>query len=121
MGGAGNIARIAEALAGALERRGLTAELPWYFPSAAEYRAKLQAAGFEVGEITLFPRPTPLPGGIAGWLQIFAGAPLSRVDEAERAGFLAELSERLRPHLQQPDGGWIADYVRLRFRAVKTV
>lgn len=121
MGGAGNIARIAGALAGAFARRGLAAELPWYFPSAAEYRARLQAAGFEVGEIALFPRPTPLPGDIAGWLETFAGAPLSRVAEAERAGFLAELGLRLRPHLQQPDGRWIADYVRLRFRAVKAV
>jgi hypothetical protein len=41
------------------------------------------------------------------------------VPEGERAGFIAELREALRPHLQQPDGSWIADYVRLRFAAVK--
>jgi hypothetical protein len=32
---------------------------------------------------------------------------------------MAELRDELRAHLQQPDGSWIADYVRLRFRAVK--
>ncbi len=119
MGGAGNIAQIAEALTKALERRGLAGELPWYFPGDREYRAKLDAAGFAVEEIRLFPRPTRLPGDICGWLETFAGGPLARVPEAERDGFIAELRAVLRAHLCQPDGGWIADYVRLRFRAVK--
>jgi trans-aconitate methyltransferase len=119
MGGAGNIARIVEALTAALGGRGMAPELPWYFPSAEEYRAKLEAGGFAVEEIALFVRPTPLPGDIAGWLETFTGGSLARVPEDERAGFIAELREALRPHLQQPDGSWIADYVRLRFAAVK--
>jgi trans-aconitate methyltransferase len=117
MGGAGNVAHIAGALTAALGRRGFAPELPWYFPGVAEYRAKLEAGGFTVEEITLFPRPTPLPGDIGAWLETFAGAPLSRLGEDERAPFLAELREALAPHLQQPDGSWIADYVRLRFKA----
>ncbi|MCI0429410.1 MAG: class I SAM-dependent methyltransferase [Rhodospirillales bacterium] len=119
MGGQGNIARIAEALTRGLRRRRLPRELPWYFPSAEEYRAKLQAAGFAVAEIVLFPRPTPLPGDIAAWLEIFASALLARLPADQRPDFIAELREALRPHLQQPDGSWVADYVRLRFRAVK--
>ncbi|HXV25149.1 MAG TPA: methyltransferase domain-containing protein [Alphaproteobacteria bacterium] len=121
MGGAGNIARIAEALTKALSRRGLTADLPWYFPGDREYRAKLGAAGFAVEEIQLFPRPTPLPGDITGWIETFAGAPLARVPEVERDDFIAELRTALQPHLRQPDDNWIVDYVRLRFRAIKAL
>jgi trans-aconitate methyltransferase len=119
MGGAGNIARIVSALTAALERRGLAPDLPWYFPSAEEYRAKLEAGGFELREIALFPRPTPQPGDIARWLETFAGATLARFKKKERAAFVAELRGALRGHLQQPDGSWIVDYVRLRFAAVK--
>ncbi len=118
MGGAGNIACIVEALSAALRRRGLAPELPWYFPGAQEYRAKLEAAGFAVTEIALFPRPTPLPGDIAQWLETFAGASLARLAREERPVFLAELREALRAHLARPDGGWTVDYVRLRFWAI---
>lgn len=118
MGGAGNIASIVAALTAALKRRDLAPELPWYFPDAKEYRAKLEAAGFVVAEIALFPRPTPLPGDIAQWLETFADASLSRLTREERPAFLAELREALRPHLARPDGGWAVDYVRLRFRAI---
>ena len=119
MGGAGNVERIVAALREGLSRRGLDATLPWYFPGAESYRSKLEAGGFAVESIQLFARPTPLPGDIAGWLETFAGAALTRVDEAERAEFLSEMRETLRPHLRQADGSWIADYIRLRFRAVK--
>lgn len=119
MGGAGNIARIVEALTAALQRRRLAPELPWYFPGAEEYRAKLMAGGFAVREIALFPRPTPLPGDIAGWLETFGAGSLARLPESERAAFVAELREALRPQLRQPDGSWTVDYVRLRFAAVK--
>ena len=42
---------------------------------------------------------------------------LLRVPEAERAGVIDEVVEAARPHLQEPDGRWVADYVRLRFAA----
>ncbi|HEX6012037.1 MAG TPA: class I SAM-dependent methyltransferase [Geminicoccaceae bacterium] len=119
MGGAGNIARIVEALTAALGRRGLAPDLPWYFPGAEEYRAKLEAGGFTVAEIALFPRPTPLPGDISGWLETFAGATLARFEGKERKAFMAELRGALRGHLQQPDGSWVVDYVRLRFKSMK--
>ncbi|MCW5774424.1 MAG: class I SAM-dependent methyltransferase, partial [Rhodospirillaceae bacterium] len=63
MGGAGNIATIRNALTAALARRGIDAAAfsPWYFPTAEEYAAKLQAAGFVLRRIELFARPTPLP------------------------------------------------------------
>ena len=119
MGGAGNIARIVEALTAALARRGMAPELPWYFPRPEEYRAKLEAAGFAAEEIALFPRPTPLPGDIGAWIEIFCAGSLARLGDTERQPFIAELREALTAHLRQPDGSWIVDYVRLRFAAVK--
>jgi len=121
MGGEGNVAAIRRALAGAMGRRGLdpSAVDPWYFPGLAEYRAKLEAAGFIVRSIELIPRPTPIPGDIADWLQTFAESFLFAVPEGERPRFLAEVADALAPALRRPDGGWVVDYVRLRFAAAR--
>lgn len=120
MGGAGNVATIRAAVYDALTRRGVDAvgADPWYFPTADEYRARLEAAGFTVQRIEKFPRPTPLPGDVAGWLRTFAQAFLEAVPEGERAAVLAEIQETLRPRLGA-GGVWTADYVRLRFIANK--
>jgi len=121
MGGGTNVATLKAALIAAMDRRGLdgAAAVPWYFPSAGEYRAKLAAAGFRVPMIDLFPRPTPLPGDIRGWLTTFAGAFTDRLPAAERGPFLDEVAAAVAPTLRRPDGQWVADYVRLRFKAVK--
>ncbi|WP_207461925.1 class I SAM-dependent methyltransferase [Azospirillum sp. SYSU D00513] len=120
-GGAGNVGRIVAALKDALARRGLdgAAANPWYFPTAEEYRGRLEAAGFTVATIHLIPRPTPLPTDMAGWLGTFAQSFLNPVREAERAALLAELLDRLAPELRDAGGRWTDDYVRLRFAAVK--
>jgi SAM-dependent methyltransferase len=120
-GGRGNVSRIEAALAGALRRRGRDAEdvNPWYFPGTEEYRRLLEAQSFEVTEMTLFPRPTPLPGDILEWLETFAGSFLSSVPGAERASFLEEVRDALRPGLCDAQGLWTVDYVRLRFAATK--
>lgn len=119
MGGAGNIATVWAALTETLGRRGIDAAAynPWYFPTAEEYQARLEAAGFEIHSMNLFPRPTPLPGDISGWLETFGGAFLSLADAAGRAQIIDELRETLRPTLLAPDGVWVVDYVRLRFSA----
>lgn len=119
MGGAGNVAAIVEALVAGLDRRGLDgrAALPWYFPTPAEYRARLERAGFTVTAIDLFPRPTPLPTGLRGWLATFAQAFTARLPAADHDSFLDEVEAAVRPVLQGADGRWHADYVRLRFAA----
>lgn len=119
MGGAGNVARITAALLAALERRGVGAEgvVPWYFPTPEDYRARLEAHGFAVERMQHFPRPTPLPGDFAGWLETFGEAFLARVPADERAAFVAEVTEALAPDLRRAGGTWTADYVRLRFLA----
>jgi SAM-dependent methyltransferase len=119
MGGHNNIAAIVVALGAVLARRGLDAHRvnPWYFPSAAAYRNKLEEAGFAVLEIRTIPRPTVLPTSIEAWLDTFAGAFFGALPEADRLPARAELVEMLRPVLMDETGTWIADYVRLRFRA----
>jgi trans-aconitate methyltransferase len=117
-GGHGCVAKIRAALRTALAARGLAAaaEEPWYFPSAEEYGARLARAGFTVRSIALFDRPTPLPTGIAGWLETFARGQLAALGGEARAALIAEVCEKLTPELHGPQG-WTADYVRLRFVA----
>jgi len=121
MGGHGCVERIRAALIAALDRRGVAgaAADPWYFPTAEDYGARLVAQGFRVEVITLFPRPTPLPGDVVGWLETFAQTFTAKVPAAERADYLAEVRDALEPWLRDASGQWSADYVRLRFKAVK--
>ncbi len=118
-GGAGNVASIANALSTALVQRGLPARNPWYFPMPAVYRALLEHAGFAVDHLFDFARPTPLPGDVGGWLEVFGDAWLHVAPQAERAAIIAELVATLRAQLCNADGTWVADYVRLRFAAHK--
>jgi len=121
MGGAGNVAAIRGACAAALERRGIDPRPldTLFLPTADEYRARLERAGFTVHTIALFPRPTPLPGELSGWLETFAHSVLGAVPSEERPRVIAEVTEALRPRLFDAERGWIADYVRLRFAAVR--
>jgi len=118
-GGAGCVAAIAGALRAALARRGVDGATvdPWYFPTVEDYRARLEARGFEVEYIALIPRPTPLPGDIVAWLETFAESFTAHLPVAEKPGFLCEVRDALRPTLCDANGSWTADYVRLRFRA----
>jgi SAM-dependent methyltransferase len=118
-GGFGCIATIRTALHAALKRRAIDAAAadPWYFPSDVDYRVKLEAHGFIVRFITLFPRPTPLPGDAAAWLETFAQPFLGAVAPADRPALIAEVCDAMRPTLYSPATGWTADYIRLRFAA----
>jgi len=120
-GGDGCVAKIRTALAAALERRGIDAARinPWYFPTTEDYGGRLRAHGFAVRYIALIPRPTPLPGDITGWFETFAESFTAALPVMQRAAFVDEVRERLRPELCNPEGQWTADYVRLRFAADK--
>jgi trans-aconitate methyltransferase len=121
-GGKGNVHTIVAALESALARRGIDAAPlnPWYFADDDEYRGRLEKQGFTVNTIALIPRPTPLPGDIAGWLQTFAQSFTAALPLAEREDFLREVADLCRPKLCNADGNWVADYVRLRFSATKS-
>ena len=121
MGGHNNTAAIIVALSAVLGRRGLDAHRlsPWYFPSADAYRRKLEDAGFTVEEIVIVPRPTILPTGVEAWLDTFAEDFLGALPVPDRARARAEVADLLRPVLMDETRTWIADYVRLRFRAIR--
>jgi trans-aconitate methyltransferase len=120
-GGFGNVATIVAALEQALRERSIDPGPinPWYNPTADEYRMVLGARGFVVSTIMLFPRSTPLPGNIVGWLETFAQPFAGILSESERAAFFERVAELCRPKLCDNGGHWHADYVRLRFAATK--
>jgi trans-aconitate methyltransferase len=120
-GGHGCVATIKRALIDALGRRGIDGDAldPWYFPAVEDYCARLARGGFAVRYIALIPRPTPLPTSINGWLETFAQSFLAPLADNDRAGFIDEVREAIRPDLCDGDGKWFADYVRLRFAADK--
>jgi trans-aconitate methyltransferase len=120
MGGHNNIAAIIVALSAVLARHGLDARRlsPWYFPSAEGYRKRLREAHFTVDEIAIIPRPTALPTGIEQWLDTFAEDFFAALAEPDRPRARTETADLLRPVLMDETGTWVADYVRLRFRAI---
>ena len=125
MGGLGNIAAIRVALQAVLNEYGIDAEQAAnsFYPSAAEYRALLEAAGFAVERIELIPRPTPLPSGpdgasgMDGWLETFRNGVLDHLPAPDRAAAKAKVVALLQPVLCDANGNWTADYLRLRFKA----
>jgi SAM-dependent methyltransferase len=120
-GGAGNVEAIRTALYAALAARGAdpVAYDPGFFAWPEDYRAKLERRGFRVATLELIPRPTRLPGRLADWLDTFAESFLAALPPDERPALEDEIEAALRPVLCGPDGIWTADYVRLRFAAVK--
>ena len=90
MGGQGNIASIIWALQKVWKLYNFLYRplFPWYFPSVEEYQSKLEKAGFQVENITLYKRPTPLQGqdGLRNWLVMFSENLLQhlKADEKEQ-------------------------------------
>ncbi|QDU78594.1 Trans-aconitate 2-methyltransferase [Polystyrenella longa] len=121
MGGAGNVNITRVALKAALARRGIDGEQydPWYFPSAEEYKSLLEANGFEVQRILLYPRPTPIGREVIHWVQNFGRRFVEPIPESEQPAFMNEVVEQVVPQLEQDEQGYLKDYVRLRFVAVK--
>lgn len=118
-GGHGNVAAIVTAMRAAARIDDGNAALaaPWFYPTPDEYAGLLQAGGFKVLRIGLFPRPTPLPTGMSGWLATFRAPFFDQFgDRADAVRALVE--DLLRPALCDTKGNWTADYVRLRVEAV---
>ena len=121
-GGKGNVKTIRDGIEYAFARRGLewyALPKPWHFPDVKEAKMLLEDRGFAVKTIELFERPTPLPGDVGDWVSTFAHDFLASFDVNDRADFLQDVIKFCRPTLMAPDGTWVADYVRLRFEAVK--
>ena len=111
MGGAGNLARLREALDDVLVMRGYgppTYAANWY-PGVEEFVAVYEAAGFEDIDARLVERPTLLEHGVESWVLAFRKGWLDRagVPEEERREIASAVADRV--------GTDTADYVRLRF------
>jgi trans-aconitate methyltransferase len=120
-GGDGNIKCIVSAIERVMDRNpdfgGF--ENPWFFPSADSYAHALREGGFHVELSETFPRPTPLTTGLQPWLKIFADHVIAKLSEDQVTRFLDAVENLVRPSLFTTGGGWVADYVRLRFSATK--
>lgn len=112
---------------------------PWYFPSAESY-SKVQASfpidlcrssfdagkqllvseGFEVVNISLVPRPTPLTGHLLEWLRLFTKVStfFQGIDSEETELMLREVADVCEVDAKDMDGDrWMMIYVRLRVLA----
>jgi trans-aconitate methyltransferase len=120
MGGHGNIAAIRVGLMAVLAKHGFgdAEEGVNYYPTADAYARRLQSHGFKVERMALIPRPTPLEkGGMRGWLKTFRRGVLDSLPQPIRETVVEETCALLAAALQDEDGNWVADYVRLRFIA----
>lgn len=119
-GGYQNAVQIHGALRKAFRKRQLDYRFSCWFPTVGEYAVLLEQAGFKVVFATLFDRPTPLKGetGLEDWIRMFVKEPFEGLDDAMQAEIIREAVENLRPSLYQ-NGVWVADYVRLRCKAIK--
>lgn len=118
-GGEGNVDTVRQALVSVLNQRGYdgAAADPWFFPSDDRYQGMLEAGGFSVDSAVLIPRPTPIPGDLGDWIQTLAGSFLAVVPADEQEDVISDVRDSVRTSLQQSDGAWSVDYVRLRFAA----
>lgn len=120
MGGHGNIAAIRVGFVAVLDRHGFADAEDGvnYYPTPAEYTRRLELHGFRVERMELIPRPTPLEeSGMAGWLRTFRNGVLEKLPKELCATVVDECCALLAPALQDENGNWTADYVRLRFVA----
>jgi len=119
MGGEGNLATLRQALRDELTGRGykMPEKDPAWYAGVEEFTRLYVTSGFSDVHAELIPRPTPLPGGAAEWVKTFRAGVMdvAMVPEWERDDIAAAVEARVAPVLQQPDGSWNADYVRLRF------
>lgn len=121
-GGEGCVRVIREGMKIALIKRGIDykARNPWKFPELGAFTKILENQGFNVKFIARIDRPTPLVRGLRSWLEIFSASHTDGFSAEEKESFYKEVEDYCRPMLFTKENGWVADYVRLRFLAVKT-
>ena len=111
MGGEGNLETLRDALDDELITRGFVppSESTNWYPSAKDFAAVYEAAGFEGIDARLIERPTPLQHGVSSWVATFRSGWL------DRAGVPGQERPEIAAAVEQSVGTDIADYVRLRF------
>ncbi|MDR3255283.1 MAG: methyltransferase domain-containing protein [Synergistaceae bacterium] len=119
--GEGNVRIIREGMKISLINRGIDykARNPWKYPDVGMFSNILENQGFRVSYIARIDRPTKLPNGLRGWLEVFSNSHTRDFSDDERIHFYEEVENYCRPKLYSDEKGWTADYVRLRFLALK--
>ncbi len=121
-GGKGNCALLIDTVSRVLNEFDMASEWinPWYFPSLGEYATLLERQGFIVQDGHHFERPTtwPTPDGLHNWLQMFVYPYMSVRAQAEKTMLFNRIESLLAPKRFHGDH-WIADYIRLRIKAIK--
>lgn len=121
-GGFGNVAAVMSTMHAVGRAMGGDTSIagPWFYPTPTQYAAMLKAGGFEVAQIGLHARPTPLPTGMRGWLETMRAPFFEQFGDREEEAYERVLAA-LAPSLRDHEGNWIADYTRLRFAAILSV
>ncbi|AIE59133.1 class I SAM-dependent methyltransferase [Bacillus methanolicus] len=122
-GGKGNVKIITDEILNQFEKLGIEfkAELfPWYFPSIGEYSTLMEEVGFRVIFAQHFDRLTPLDGdhGIRNWIQMFGNSMFEGLTEETKDFIITKVENNLKGVLFQ-NGGWFADYKRIRVIGIK--
>ena len=119
-GGKGCAETIHKELEKIFASKGLKYKRTFYFPTIGEYAPLIEKAGMEIRFATLFERPTKLKGekGLADWINMFDTAPFEGIDEDLKNEIINKAVENLRSKLYI-NGQWYADYMRIRFKAIK--
>lgn len=122
-GGKGNVKSITDAIKSAAEQLGFADRVLtdfWFFPSVSSYSSLLELKGFEVEQIWLFDRPTKLIGeeGMQVWISQFAQHAFKNITKEQAEGIKKLAVEILKPNYFI-NGEWVADYRRLRVKAIK--
>lgn len=119
-GGYGNIKSLTDAMEEVYDKNPSWGEFnnSWTFLNDIEYKTLLENNGFRVEYIELIPRPTPIDD-ITNWLDIFANGITKNLTAEQKVLFKEEVKKILKPKLYNEKDGWIADYVRLRVKAIK--
>jgi trans-aconitate methyltransferase len=115
MGGAGQIAASREVLDAVSASFGGPAS-PWYFPSASDYRTRLEAVGLTVRRARLVRQLRSFPDAAAfeGWLRSqVLPAYLPGIAPERRDAFTAACLTAGLERLRRADGSYDQDYVRL--------
>ena len=94
---------------------------PGQLKPAVELFSQGVEPGLVVKDIGLFPRPTPLPTGMTGWLRTFRVSQFASIPAALAQQIEDEIVDLLRPSLCDTAGQWTADYVRLQVVAESPV
>jgi len=122
-GGKRNIKSITDAVALAAKELGLDHKIItnfWFFPSISTYSAMLESQGFEIEHAWLFDRPTKLNGenGMYDWISQFAQHAFKNLNIEQTEEIKSLAVEILKP-TNYINGKWMADYRRLRVKALK--